>query len=211
HRLIDRIRRLAQLRTMRRSLDLADLAIFTVLPEKISWIPAHGGRLAKLAFLPVGPNLPVSAAGDPSLASANLETGGKDARPHPLPSSPSPAAKPAPAKPAKSSPPSASPPKNWESSASPSSAVTPNSAKPLFAKACAISPWNFPWKGFWKERKSSKGFPPATRYSSSAARFPPAAPAPSPASPADFRSSPIPARRPPRPSPKPASSSSPSI
>jgi len=78
HRLIDRIRCLAQLRAMRRSLDLADLAIFTVLPEKISWIPAHGGRLAKLAFLPVGPNLPVSAAGDPSLASANLETGGKE-------------------------------------------------------------------------------------------------------------------------------------
>lgn len=57
-RLADRVRRLAQLRTMRRAIDLADLAIFTVAPEKLSWLP---GSLEKAAFLPVGPNLPTSS------------------------------------------------------------------------------------------------------------------------------------------------------
>lgn len=55
-RVIDRVRQLAQVRTMRRALDLADLAIFTVPMEKISWLPAASG---KAAFLPVGPNLPL--------------------------------------------------------------------------------------------------------------------------------------------------------
>ena len=56
NRLIDSVRRLAQVRTMRRALTLADLAIFTVPPERLSWlstVPAHA------AFIPVGPNLPV--------------------------------------------------------------------------------------------------------------------------------------------------------
>lgn len=79
-RIVDRLRRLAQIRTMRRALDLADLAIFTVLPEKISWIPANGGHLAKLAFLPVGPNLPVSADDDSSCSSANVNTANKERR-----------------------------------------------------------------------------------------------------------------------------------
>lgn len=54
-RLIDQLRRFVQLRTMRKALDLADLAIFTVSPEKLSWlkeVPDYA------AFLPVGPNLP---------------------------------------------------------------------------------------------------------------------------------------------------------
>ena len=43
---------------MRRALALADLAIFTVPPEKLSWLlgaPPHA------AFIPVGPNLPIPA------------------------------------------------------------------------------------------------------------------------------------------------------
>ncbi len=54
-RLIDQLRRLVQQRAMRQSLELSDLAIFTVSPEKLSWmkeIPDY------TAFLPVGPNLP---------------------------------------------------------------------------------------------------------------------------------------------------------
>jgi glycosyltransferase involved in cell wall biosynthesis len=56
NRLIDFIRRLAQVRTMRRALTLADLAIFTVPPEKLSWLPAPPPQAA---FIPVGPNLPI--------------------------------------------------------------------------------------------------------------------------------------------------------
>jgi len=54
-RLIDRLRHRVQSRTMRRALDLADLAIFTVPPERLSWlekIPSNA------TFIPVGPNLP---------------------------------------------------------------------------------------------------------------------------------------------------------
>ena len=57
-RLIDRFRRFVQVRTMRRALDLADLAIFTVPPEKLSWRP---GNQEKTVFIPVGPNLPSQA------------------------------------------------------------------------------------------------------------------------------------------------------
>ena len=56
NRLIDSIRRLAQVRTMRHALALADLAIFTVPPEKLSWLPAVPPHAA---FIPVGPNLPI--------------------------------------------------------------------------------------------------------------------------------------------------------
>jgi hypothetical protein len=55
-RLIDSIRRHVQIRTMRCALSLADLAIFTVPPEKLSWpgeAPVHA------QFIPVGPNLPI--------------------------------------------------------------------------------------------------------------------------------------------------------
>jgi glycosyltransferase involved in cell wall biosynthesis len=55
-RLIDSIRHFFQVRTMRRALALVDLAIFTVPPEKLSWLP---GALPRIAFIPVGPNLPV--------------------------------------------------------------------------------------------------------------------------------------------------------
>jgi glycosyltransferase involved in cell wall biosynthesis len=54
-RLIDRLRHRVQSRTMRRSLDLADLAIFTVPPEKLSWLKTIS---SKATFIPVGANLP---------------------------------------------------------------------------------------------------------------------------------------------------------
>ena len=57
-RLIDRLRRIIQLRTVRRAVDLADLAIFTVPIERVSWL---SNAPKKAAFLPVGPNLPLSS------------------------------------------------------------------------------------------------------------------------------------------------------
>lgn len=56
-RLIDRLRRHVQARTMRRALELADLAILTVPPEKLSWLTAVP---SKAVFIPVGANLPFS-------------------------------------------------------------------------------------------------------------------------------------------------------
>jgi hypothetical protein len=54
-RAVDKLRSHAQLRTMREALRLADLAVFTVPIEKLSWIrrPAP-----KAVFIPVGANLP---------------------------------------------------------------------------------------------------------------------------------------------------------
>ncbi len=55
-RLVDNLRRYVQVRTMRRALSRADLAIFTVPPERLSWprkSPSHA------QFVPVGPNLPI--------------------------------------------------------------------------------------------------------------------------------------------------------
>ena len=54
--LIDKFRIIMQIRTMRRAVAFADLAIFTVPPEKLSWRPKVGPRVA---FVPVGPNLPI--------------------------------------------------------------------------------------------------------------------------------------------------------
>jgi glycosyltransferase involved in cell wall biosynthesis len=54
-RLVDRLRRAVQLRTMRESLRLVDLSIFTVPLQKISWlrdVPQNA------IFIPVGANLP---------------------------------------------------------------------------------------------------------------------------------------------------------
>jgi glycosyltransferase involved in cell wall biosynthesis len=56
--LVDSIRRFLQVRTMRRALALCDLAIFTVPPEKLSWIATSTPRSV---FIPVGANLPISA------------------------------------------------------------------------------------------------------------------------------------------------------
>ena len=57
-RMIDSFRGAMQVRTMRRALRLADLAVFTVAPEKLSWRPEID---AHVAFVPVGANLPVPA------------------------------------------------------------------------------------------------------------------------------------------------------
>jgi glycosyltransferase involved in cell wall biosynthesis len=57
-RLIDRLRRISQVRTMRHALDFADVAIFTVPPAKLSWLARTP---EKAAFIPVGPNLPISS------------------------------------------------------------------------------------------------------------------------------------------------------
>ena len=58
-RLIDKVRRLTQVRTMRRLMQLADRVILTVPAEKITWLPAGAGHRAM--FIPVGANLPVTS------------------------------------------------------------------------------------------------------------------------------------------------------
>lgn len=69
-RLIDRVRRAAQIGTMRRALRLAELAIFTVPPDKLSWLPA---RFSNAHFIPVGPNLPFFTSPAPGLPLASPE------------------------------------------------------------------------------------------------------------------------------------------
>jgi len=54
-RLVDRLRHRMQSRTMRRALDLADAAIFSVPPERLSWLKTIPSNVA---FIPVGANLP---------------------------------------------------------------------------------------------------------------------------------------------------------
>lgn len=64
-RLIDHLRHRVQQHTMRQALNLADLAIFTVPPEKLSWLnrsPSKG------AFIPVGANLPFPEVLTPRLS-----------------------------------------------------------------------------------------------------------------------------------------------
>jgi glycosyltransferase involved in cell wall biosynthesis len=56
-RLIDSFRRFLQLHTMRRALALADLAVFAVRPENLSWPPKSLPPQAH--FIPVGANLPI--------------------------------------------------------------------------------------------------------------------------------------------------------
>jgi glycosyltransferase involved in cell wall biosynthesis len=55
-RVLDKIRRSSQLRTMRASLSLADARIFTVAPDHVSWLSL---TQQKAHFIPVGANLPV--------------------------------------------------------------------------------------------------------------------------------------------------------
>jgi glycosyltransferase involved in cell wall biosynthesis len=55
-RLIDSVRRFAQVWTMRRLLALADRTFFTVPPERLSWVPSDPPNVV---FVPVGPNLPI--------------------------------------------------------------------------------------------------------------------------------------------------------
>lgn len=53
-RVVDRLRRAAQLRAMRRAAAAADAAVFPVPPERLSWPEGSSRNL----FIPVGPNLP---------------------------------------------------------------------------------------------------------------------------------------------------------
>ncbi len=55
-RIVERLRTRVQLRIMRRALAAAELAIFTLPPEKISWL---GGDSSGVHFIPVGPNLSI--------------------------------------------------------------------------------------------------------------------------------------------------------
>lgn len=56
-RVIDRLRRIAQLRAMREMLRLSEATIFTVPTEKLSWL---GCQRENAFFIPVGANLPAS-------------------------------------------------------------------------------------------------------------------------------------------------------
>jgi glycosyltransferase involved in cell wall biosynthesis len=58
-RVIDRLRRRAQLRTMRKALRVSEAGVFTVPPEKLSW---HKTSDSRILFIPVGANLPTSEA-----------------------------------------------------------------------------------------------------------------------------------------------------
>ena len=57
-RIVDRLRRATQVRTMRRAMAAADVAILTVPPDKLSWMTAELAN--KAVFVPVGANLPVA-------------------------------------------------------------------------------------------------------------------------------------------------------
>lgn len=72
-RWIDRVRRVAQLRTMRRAFRAADLGIFTVAPERLSWKPE---TVARVAFVPVGANLPIPANADVPVVRCSAPTVG---------------------------------------------------------------------------------------------------------------------------------------
>jgi glycosyltransferase involved in cell wall biosynthesis len=68
-RVIDQLRRRAQLHTMRKALSDADAAIFTIPTEKLSWIERPRGNAF---FIPVGANL--LASGEAVSARKNIST-----------------------------------------------------------------------------------------------------------------------------------------
>ncbi len=70
-RVIDRLRRRAQLRTMREALRVAEIAIVTVPAEKLSWMRK---QRANTIFIPVGANLPISTA---TFSRAHIASDGK--------------------------------------------------------------------------------------------------------------------------------------
>ena len=71
-RLVHRLRTRVQLHIMRRALAAADLAIFTLSPEKISWL---AGSSSRAHFIPVGPNLPIPMPPENVLSRAHLTSG----------------------------------------------------------------------------------------------------------------------------------------
>lgn len=70
-RWIDRLRRRMQLRAMRRAMDLADAAVFTVPLEKISWLKPP---CANAVFIPVGANFPTTGE---AVSRKGVSNGGK--------------------------------------------------------------------------------------------------------------------------------------
>jgi hypothetical protein len=70
-RLIDSVRRFGQVYTMRRALTRVDLSVFTVPPERLSWLTTAPPTAV---FVPVGPNLPIPAMFQPSLREDPLPT-----------------------------------------------------------------------------------------------------------------------------------------
>src|SRR5207253_818281 len=70
-RVIDELRRRAQLRAMLEALRLSDAAVFTVPMNNISWIKRHP---VKGHFIPVGANLPTSSEAN---SRKDISTGGK--------------------------------------------------------------------------------------------------------------------------------------
>ena len=70
-RVIDGLRRRAQLRVMRKALSLSNTAVFTVPMEKSSWVKNHFG---KGWFIPVGSNLPTDSEANSRMG---ISTGGK--------------------------------------------------------------------------------------------------------------------------------------
>ncbi len=69
-RIIDDIRHHAQIHTMRNAHRQADLSIFTVALERVSWLPQ---QRANTVFIPVGANLPVSTERQASPESADAK------------------------------------------------------------------------------------------------------------------------------------------
>jgi len=71
-RLVEHLRTRVQLHIMRRALAAADLAIFTIPPEKISWLADSSSRAH---FIPVGPNLPIPIPPENALSRARQQSG----------------------------------------------------------------------------------------------------------------------------------------
>jgi glycosyltransferase involved in cell wall biosynthesis len=70
-RLIDSVRRFDQIYAMRRALALTDRTVFTVPPDRLSWLPAVP---SKAVFIPVGPNLPIPYITSPSFPQDRVPT-----------------------------------------------------------------------------------------------------------------------------------------
>ena len=68
-RLIDKLRRSAQLSTMRRAMLASQLAVLTVPAEQLSWLPRNEHRMI---FIPVGANLRIDVAQMKNRRSASL-------------------------------------------------------------------------------------------------------------------------------------------
>jgi glycosyltransferase involved in cell wall biosynthesis len=71
-RVIDRLRRRAQLQVMLKALRLSDTAVFTVPVQKSSWVKQH--EPGKACFIPVGANLPTWSEAN---SRQGISTGGK--------------------------------------------------------------------------------------------------------------------------------------